>query len=184
MKKVKRNKVKHKHWLLRVHDVLTDADTPTDISMEDLLLQAKTNEEEYMNALAYSKKGNNVVLQRTPAEQCINGYNPTILKAWQANLDVQYILDAYACVMYVAAYMTKSEQAMGELLKQVSKECRDHDIRSKLKRLGSVFLNNREVSAQEAAYRILSMPMQKKSRTVLFVNTDPKSERVGCSKTI
>ena len=168
--------------LLRVHDVLTDADTPTDISLEDLLSQAKTNEEEYMNALAYSKKGNNVVLQRTPAEQCINGYNPTILKAWQANLDVQYILDAYACVMYVAAYMTKSEQAMGELLKQVSKECRDHDIRSKLKRLGSVFLNNREVSAQEAAYRILSMPMQKKSRTVLFVNTDPKSERVAVLK--
>ena len=168
--------------LVRVHDVLTDADTPTDISLEDLLSQAKTNEEEYMNALAYSKKGNNVVLQRTPAEQCINGYNPTILKAWQANLDVQYILDAYACVMYIAAYMTKSEKAMGELLKQVSKECRDHDIRSKLKRLGSVFLNNREVSAQEAAYRILSLPMQKKSRTVIFVNTDPKSERVAVLK--
>ena len=168
--------------LIRVHDVLTDADTPTDISLEDLLSKAKTNEEEYMNALAYSKKGNNVVLQRIPAEQCINGYNPTILKAWQANLDVQYILDAYACVMYVAAYMTKSEQAMGELLKQVSKECRDHDIRSKLKKLGSVFLNNREVSAQEAAYRILSLPMQKKSRTVIFVNTDPKSERVAVLK--
>ena len=168
--------------LLRVHDVLTDADTPTDISMEDLLSQAKTTEEEYMNALSYSKKGNNVVLQRTPAEQCINGYNPTILKAWQANIDVQYILDAYACVMYIAAYMTKSEQAMGELLKQVSKECRDDDIRSKLKRLGSVFLNNREVSAQEAAYRILSLPMQRKSRTVLFVNTDPKSERVAVLK--
>ena len=168
--------------LIRVHDVLTDADTPTDISMEDLLSQAKTTEEEYMNALSYSKKGNNVVLQRTPAEQCINGYNPTILKAWQANIDVQYILDAYACVMYIAAYMTKSEQAMGELLKQVSKECRDDDIRSKLKRLGSVFLNNRELSAQEAAYRILSLPMQRKSRTVIFVNTDPKSERVAILK--
>ena len=84
--------------------------------------------------------------------------------------------------MYVAAYMTKSEQAMGDLLKQVTKECRDHDIRSKLKRLGSVFLNNRELSAQEAAYRILSMPMQRKSRTALFVNTDPKSERVAVLK--
>jgi hypothetical protein len=84
--------------------------------------------------------------------------------------------------MYVAAYMTKSEQGMGELLKQISKECRDHDIRSKLRRLGSAFLNNREVSAQEAVYRILSMPMQRKSRTVLFVNTDPKSERVSVLK--
>ena len=168
--------------LTKVHEVLTNDDTPADISFDDLLALAKTNEKEYMEALSVSKKGTNVVLQRSPAEQSINGYNPTILKAWQANIDVQYILDAYACVMYVAAYMTKSEQAMGELLKQVSKECRDHDIRSKLKRLGSVFLNNREVSAQEAAYRILSMPMQKKSRTVVFVNTDPKSERVGVLK--
>ena len=86
-----------------------------------------------MEALFISNKSNTVVIERTPAEQSINGYNPTIHKAWQANIDVQYILNAYACVMYIAAYMTKSEQAMGELLKQVSKECREHDINSKVK---------------------------------------------------
>lgn len=41
--------------------------------------------------------------------------------------------------------------------------------------MGSVFPNNCEVSAQEAAYRISSMPM--KSRIVLFVNTDPLINR-------
>ena len=51
--------------------------------------------------------------------------------------------------MYVAAYMTKDEKGMGELLKQACKENQDD--------VGSVFLNNRELSAQEATYRILSM---------------------------
>ena len=63
--------------------------------------------------------------------------------------------------MYIAAYISKDEKGMGELLKQVSKECGDYDIKSKLRKLGSVFLNNREVSAQEAAMRILSIPMKK-----------------------
>ncbi len=58
----------------------------------------------------------------------------------------------------LASYMLKSEQAMSELLKQVSKECRGEEIRAQLRRIGSVFLNHRELSAQEAVYRILSLP--------------------------
>ena len=86
-------------------------------------------------------------------------------------MNVQYILDPYACVMYITAYMLKSERSMGELLKQVSKESGSEDIRTQLRCLGSVFLNHREVYAQEAAYRILSMPLKQLSRKVVFVNT-------------
>ena len=84
--------------------------------------------------------------------------------------------------MYVAAYMTKSENAMGELLKQTCREYKDDDIKTMLRRLGSVFLNHRELSAQEAAYRILSIPMKKLSRKVLFVNTDSQAERTAVLK--
>ena len=58
--------------------------------------------------------------------------------------------------------MLKSERSMSELLKQVSKECGGEDIRTQLRRLGSVFLNHREVSAQEAVYRI-SLPFKQLS---------------------
>ena len=44
--------------------------------------------------------------------------------AWQANMDIQYVLNAYVCVMYVAAYIMKTEKAMGVLLKQVAAEVR------------------------------------------------------------
>ena len=82
----------------------------------------------------------------------------------------------------IAAYMLKSERSMGELLKQVSKECGSEDIRTQLRRLGSVFLNHYEVSAQEAAYRILSLPLKQLSRKIIFVNTVAKEDRVSLLK--
>ena len=88
-------------------------------------------------------------------------------------MDIQFILDAYACV---TSYMMKSERAMGDLLKQVSKECESESIRHQLRRLGSTFLNHREVSAQEGVYQLLSMPLKRQSRNVVFINTDSKNE--------
>jgi hypothetical protein len=75
--------------------------------------------------------------------------------------------------------MMKSERAISELLKKVANECREDDVKSKLKKLGSVFLNNREVSAQEAALTLLSLPLKYASRKVVFVNTAPRSKRVS-----
>ena len=43
-------------------------------------------------------------------------------------------------------------------------------------------MNYREVSAQEAVYRILSIPMKQLSRTVVFVDTSPKNNRIGVLK--
>ena len=123
-------------------------------------------------------------MKRKPSESWINTYNPDITRVWRANTDLQYILDPYACVMYITAYMTKSERSMGELLKQVSKECGSEDIRTQLRHLGSVFLNHRELSAQEAVYRILSMPIKQLSRKVVFVNTAAKEDRVSLLKPI
>ena len=51
-----------------------------------------------------------------------------------------------------------------------------------LRHVGAVFLNHREVSAQEPAYRVLSMPLRNLSRTVVFVNTDSKETRSAVLK--
>ena len=94
-------------------------------------------------------------------------------------MDLQFILDVYSCIMYITSYMLKSERAMGELLKAVVEESRGEDIKSRLQKVGSAFLHNREVSAQEAAYRLLSLPLKKSSRAVVFINTSPKEKRVA-----
>jgi DNA replication protein DnaC len=170
--------------LLTVRKVLDDKDTPEDISLDELLDKAKVSNSTYLLGLKICSTGNTVVMQRRPSECWINTYNPDVIKVWKANMDLQYILDPYACVMYIASYMLKSERSMGELLKQVSKECDGEQIRTQLRRLGSVFLNHREVSAQEAVYRILSLPLKQLSRKVVFLNTASKEERVSLLKPI
>ena len=102
--------------------------------------------------------------------------------AWQANMDIQFVLNAYACVMYVASYIMKTEKAMGVLLKQVAAEVRTEELRKQLKKIGTAFLDHREVSAQEAAYRILSLPLKQLSRSVVFVDTNPKKNRIAVLK--
>ena len=96
--------------------------------------------------------------------------------AWQANTDIQYVLSTYACVtsMYVACYITKTDRAMGQLLKRVASEARTEELKQQLRKVGSTFLTHREVSAQEAVYRILSLPMKQPEQichSVSFVDT-------------
>ena len=100
-----------------------------------------------------------MILKRKPSEQSVNYYSPAMLKAWEANMDIQYVVNAYACVMYIASYVLKAEKGMGELLKQAAREMDQGNTRQQLNKLGSVFLTNREVSAQEAVYRVLLIPL-------------------------
>ena len=104
--------------------------------------------------------------------------------AWQANMDIQYVMDAYACVMYVASYIMKHEKSMGELLKNVANEVRTEELTTQLRKVGTAFLTHREVSAQEAVYRILSMPMKRLSRSVVFVDTNPIHQRIAVLKRV
>ena len=171
-----------KEIFTKVSDMIKDIDTLENVTLEQLLHVCNIPMDNYLAALNTSKRGHTLVLRRAPQEMNINSYNPSILRAWKANMDIQYILDAYACVMYVTSYMMKSERAMGELLKHVTKESSGLDIRSQLKKLGSTFLNHRELSCQEASYRLLSLPLKKLSRKCVFINTDPKNERLAMTK--
>lgn len=44
------------------------------------------------------------VLKRQVNEVWINQYSKPLLKCWNANLDIQYVVDAYACVVYTISY--------------------------------------------------------------------------------
>ena len=92
--------------------------------------------------------------------------------AWQANIDIQFVLNAYACIMYVASYMMKTDRSIGELVKRVAAEAKTDELN------GSAFLTHTYISAQEAVYRLLSLPMKQLSRSVVFVATYPKNERI------
>ncbi len=58
----------------------------------------------------------------------MNGYNPDLLRAWNANMDIQYVLDPFCCIMYMLSYISKPEHEMSNLLKNVIKGVRERDV--------------------------------------------------------
>jgi hypothetical protein len=160
-----------------VYDELQNNDDVSTLS-EDLDA-AKVTPDMYQQALATSVNGQTVVLKRDPQEKNINAYNKHILQAWEANLDLQFCLNAYACIHYMVSYITKDETQMGLTLKAVSKELANQDVRTQLKECAKAFLTARELSAQEVAYRLLSsLPMFKTSFTDVFIPTNLPNNRI------
>ncbi|XP_067660106.1 uncharacterized protein, partial [Haliotis asinina] len=141
-------------------------------STESLFEAIDLTQEDVENACAALGKRTSLVLQRRPNDVWINQYNPALLKCWNANMDIQYVIDAYSCVVYIISYISKAEREMGLLLAQTEKEARSEDnINAKLalKKLGHTYLTHREVSAQEAVYRVCNMHLKENSRFVQFV---------------
>ena len=72
-----------------------------------------------------------MILKRKPNECNINNYNASVMLAWQANMDIQYVFNAYAYVMYIASHIMTTENlwAMGELLKHIAAEARTDELK-------------------------------------------------------
>ena len=58
----------------------------------------------------------------------INSYMKGMLSAWQANHDVQLVLEAYSCIVYICDYMMKSHKGMSELLPNACQEAKDGNM--------------------------------------------------------
>ena len=55
----------------------------------------------------------------------INCYMKGMLSAWQANHDVQLVLEAYSCIVYICDYMMKSQEGISELLANACQKAKD-----------------------------------------------------------
>lgn len=110
----------------------------------------------------------------------INNYSTACLKAWRANMDLQFVIDVYACAVYTASYITKTQRGMSELFTAACKEANsgNKSIREQVRLISNKFLNAIEISAQEASYLSLQLPLKKSSRQVIFINTSPPDQRV------
>ncbi|XP_076872151.1 uncharacterized protein LOC143522232 [Brachyhypopomus gauderio] len=143
-------------------------------SADDLFASLGINQETFEAAYQTIGKKNSVVLKRKPCDAWVNQYNRNLLNAWNANMDIQFVIDAYSCIVYIISYISKAEREMGLLLSHAQKEASQQgnlDAKQALRKLGSVFLHNREVSAQESVYRLTNMRLKEASRKVQFVPT-------------
>ncbi|CAM4956354.1 unnamed protein product [Rotaria socialis] len=133
-------------------------DTDNSLTFEEFLEHVNINEEEYIKMIRSEFKKAKAFLKRAPNEIRINAYNSMIMLLHRANMDIQFILDPYSCLMYCVDYINKSENGMSKLLREA--------------------LNN-EISAQEAVYHILSIPLSISSRSTVFINTNRPENRIS-----
>ncbi len=89
-------------------------------------------------------------------------------------MDIQFVIDAFSCVMYMLSYISKPEHEMGDLLKNVIESVRETNVseEDEMKQIMQVYSKHRQVSAQESVARTCSLPLKKCSRSVVFLPTD------------
>ncbi|KAJ8048640.1 hypothetical protein HOLleu_01031 [Holothuria leucospilota] len=148
-------------------------------TFEQMLQTLDMTEDQYMKAIRWSLTSDKLFLKRSPSEIRVNAYNTLLLETWKANMDIQYVLDAYACAMYIVSYISKGQRGMSNLMQRATKEARDgnHDIKQRVRHIGNKFLNHVELSAQEAVYLVLQMSLRKATRQFVFINTSPPEDR-------
>ena len=175
----------YKSSLEAVVKVLASVDHNSDKSLDDILSAAGVSEQEYISALQWKETKNGqpcILLRRRPWEINVNNYNTVLMKCWEANLDVQFVTNTYACVMYVASYVSRPEKTLGDVLKSVSQSSIHLGVKQSMNAVAKKFLTHREISAQEAVYRLLSLPLVQGSREVVFIPTDLPQNRTRIFK--
>ena len=157
----------------------------SDITFDKFLEQMNCSYDDYVLAVRSSLTSTKLFLKRTLSEIRVNPYMRHLVDTWKANHDIQFVLDPYACVMYITEYIMKGTKGMSNLMHQATKEAREGNqtLRKQVTSVGNKFLNAVETSAQEAAYTVLQIPICKKSRQVIFINTCNPEDRARMLKT-
>ena len=73
---------------------------------------------------------------------------------WQANCDIQYVLNAYSCVIYICVYMIKAQKGMSTLIAKACKEEKDSNmtLKQSVHHMANKFLNVVESPVMEVCY--------------------------------
>ncbi|KAG2194771.1 hypothetical protein INT47_012073 [Mucor saturninus] len=135
--------------------------------------------DQYLLAIRSTLFCTKVMLKRNLNEITINNYNPMILHMHQANMDIQFIFDPYACCMYIVDYVNKSNKEITNILETVLAETvqKPGPLKNVLRSLTSKYYNLCEVSSQEASYNLLQLRMSETSRATVFIPTGKEETR-------
>ena len=117
-------KKSHKESWKSIKQYLNDLKEGMNITSDNLLVVLSITESNYTLAIRSSINTPTVFLKGSPNELRINNYNPACLSAWRANMDIQFVLDVYACAVYLANYISKAQEDKSELLRQACTEAK------------------------------------------------------------
>ena len=133
---------------------------------------------DYLEALSTSRSGYSIVQQRDLDEIFINSYNSEWLRAWNANLDIQIVLDYFAVITYVTDYYSKDDTGTMEVIKAALQQTDAHDVKEKMRVVSNAFLTHRQMGEAEAVYKLIpSMTLKQSNVACQWVTLGRKDER-------
>ena len=137
------NKKEIKENAEKIKELLDNIKYGEEISFEDFLNKLQLTQGSCILAIRHTLKHDTLFLKRAPSEIRINSYNTDLLKVWQANMDMQYVLDPYACATYILSYISKGQRGMSRLLEKACEEAKsgNKDITNRVRLIGNKFLN-------------------------------------------
>ena len=175
---------KYKEIYIEIITIVHDKNNKGLQSLNDILIHLKLSEAQYILAIRSTLVKPKIFLKRSLQDKFVNNYMRNMLSVWKGNHDIQYVLDAYSCVVYICDYMTKSQKGISYILQKAKKECENGnmDLKQSVRHMGNKFLNSVETSTQECCYDLLELPITQSSVKVEFISTCISDERVFVSK--
>ena len=164
-----------------LHNLGTD---PCKMTFEEFVTQVGVSEDVYILALRSSLHKPKIFIKCNVNEIRVNAYMKHLLHAWQANHDVQFILDVYSLIVYVCDYMTKAKKGMSALLAQACEEAKagNMTLKESVRHMGNKFLNAVETGEIECCYDLLELPITQSSVKIEFISICKPDDRVFIAK--
>ncbi|XP_050294306.1 uncharacterized protein LOC126734651 [Anthonomus grandis grandis] len=155
-----------------------------DLSFENFLADLGMSKDEYLNVIQHNIFKTTLFLERQPKDGFINNFNAEMFSMMKSNMDIQLVFEPYGCCTYIVNYINKSQRGVSDILMKTMEEIKkgNLDVKGKLKSLAAAFLNASEVSAQEAAYSVLQLPMHDTCTSYVYIHTNPIKERTKMLK--
>lgn len=107
--------------MLKVKQPISNTEATFD-NVDALFDSISINQWMFESAYQATTHKQSVILKRNTTDVWVNQYNQDLLRCWDANMDIQFVCDAYACVVYIIFYISKAEREMGLLLKHAENE--------------------------------------------------------------
>ena len=99
-------------------------------------------------------------------------------------MDIQFILDPHATCGYVCNYVNKGQKGMSKLMRDIAKTIQNGSLslQQTIRMYINQFIKHSEISAHEAVYHLLGIPMAWCSVRQVFINTFPPEKRKDIKK--
>ena len=111
-----------------------------ELTLQNILDEFGITKDQYDNALEFRDNRVSIVCKTKLNEWYIRPYNTVIQSLVKSNMNLQFVTDIYRMILYLTKYLIEVENRMSELMKKVSKEAANQDIRAKLREIGNAFL--------------------------------------------